>query len=247
MVATPKFASAVILFKLIENSAEIEPNSGDFIVFLIQRSKAMKFLGGVHAFPGGKVEEDDFAEKTFARCKGLDKTRAHQLILDSNTHHTDMNYSLGFWIAGIRELFEEVGILFAYDRHLNLVDFSNPAQKTKFEAYRNELLHENILFSEIIAQEDLFYAVDKLFYFNHFITPELSPIRYDTRFFLAELPVNQSIDAYSAEIISTDWGTPTQILKNYHNKEIKLIPPQFACISKLQKVDDIKAFCEKLV
>lgn len=247
MVATPKFASAVILFKVLENRAKIETNSSAFIVFLIQRSKAMKFLGGVHAFPGGKVEEDDFMEKNFARCKGLDKIRAHQLILDNNTFHTDMNYSLGFWIAGIREVFEEIGILFAYDRHLNLVDFSNPAQKTKFEAYRRELLQDSILFSEIIAQEDLFYAADKLLYFNHFITPELSPIRYDTRFFLAQLPVNQSIDACSGEIISTDWGTPTQILQNYRNKEIKLIPPQYACLSKLQKVTNIKAFCEKLV
>jgi len=247
MVATPKFASAVILYKLIENTAEIETNSGDFIVFLIQRSKAMKFLGGVHAFPGGKVEEDDFTEKNLARCKGLDKARAHQLILDNNTHHTNMNYSLGFWITGIREVFEEVGILFAYDRHLNLVDFSDPTQRAKFEAYRNDLLQDNILFSEIIAQEDLFYAVDKLLYFNHFITPELSPIRYDTRFFLAELPPNQSIDTCSAEIISTEWDTPTQLLKNYRNKLIKLIPPQFACLSKLQTIADIKAFCEKLV
>jgi len=247
MVATPKFASAVILFKLLDNRAKIETNSSNFVVFLIQRSKAMKFLGGVHAFPGGKLEDDDFSEKSLGRCKGLDKTKAHQLILDNNTFHTNTNYSLGFWIAGIREVFEEIGILFAYDSHLKLVDFSHPAQKTKFEVYRNELLQNKIRFSEIIAQEDLFYAVDKLLYFNHFITPELSPIRYDTRFFLAELPLNQSIDMCSAEIISTEWDSPSQILEHYRKKEIKLIPPQYACISKLQKIADIKTFCEKLV
>lgn len=246
MVSTPKFASAVILFKFKAKIAENETGSGDFTVFLIQRSKAMKFLGGVHAFPGGKLEEDDFTEKNLTRCKGLDKARAHQLILDKNTFHTDMNYSLGFWIAGIREVFEEIGILFAYDRHLNLVNFSDPAQKTKFEAYRNELLQDKIQFSEIIVQEDLFYAVDKLFYFNHFITPELSPIRYDTRFFLAEFPLNQSIGTCSTEIISMDWATPTKLLENYRNKKIKLIPPQYACLTKLQKIMDITAFCKNL-
>ena len=247
MAVPPKFASAVILFKFISIDENIEPNSCNFILFMIQRSKAMKFLAGVHAFPGGRLEEDDLSEENFARCKGFDKIKAHELILDNNTYHTDMNYSLGFWITGIREVFEEIGILFAYNQDLELVDLSNSTQKAKFEAYRNDLLQDKIRFSEIIAQEDLIYAIDKLFYFTHFITPELSPIRYDTRFFLAELPPNQTIQHNSSEIISTVWASPSELLKSYRKKEIKLIPPQYACLTKLQKVVDIKAFCEKLV
>jgi len=247
MAATPKFASAVILFQLIRPSDKIESNSYNYILLLIQRSKAMKFLGGVYAFPGGKLEEDDFSEQSFARCKGFDMYKAHQLILDDKTYHTNVNYSLGFWIAGIREVFEEIGILFAYDQHLNLVDLSNPMQKAKFEVYRDKLLQDKILFSEIIVKENLFYAVDKLYYFIHFITPEVSPIRYDTRFFLAELPLNQSIQYTSSEIIATEWATPAELLESYWKKEIKLIPPQYACLTKLQKIANIKAFCEDLL
>jgi 8-oxo-dGTP pyrophosphatase MutT (NUDIX family) len=247
MATTPKFASAIILFKFISHSNTLGMNPCNFVLFMIQRSKAMKFLGGVHAFPGGRLEEDDCSEASFARCKGFDKSKAHELILDKKTYHTDVNYSLGFWLTGIREVFEEIGILFAYDQNLNLVDLSNPTQKAKFEVYRNELLQDKILFSEIIAQEDLFYAIDKLYYFTHFITPELSPIRYDTRFFLAEIPPNQSIHHNSSEIISTVWATPTKLLESYRTKEIKLIPPQYACLSKLQKIADIKAFCVELL
>ena len=81
-------------------------------------------------------------------------------------------------------MFEEVGILFAYDKDRNLINLSNSNLQKKFEAHRQRLLEKSILFSEIIAQEELYYAVDKLHYFRHFITPDLSPIRYDTRFFL---------------------------------------------------------------
>ncbi|NVM52066.1 MAG: hypothetical protein HWN66_00090 [Candidatus Helarchaeota archaeon] len=244
MPVAPKFASTVILYRL--QSGTEDSNKCQFEVFLIQRSKKMRFLGGVHAFPGGKLEDEDIQEKNLARCKGFDKNRAHQMILDKNTFHQHRNYSLGFWITGIRELFEEVGILFAYDNKNSLLNLSDPKLQKKFEGYRNKLLEKKMVLSDIMAQEDLYYAVDKLHYFRHFITPELSPIRYDTRFFLAELPPNQTVKPTTTEIISSEWAKPSATLKRYRKKEIILIPPQHSCLSSLRKVADIRDFCKSL-
>ena len=204
MGVIPKFASSVIFYRFRDTD---ESSKGNFEILLIQRAKEIKFLGGVHAFPGGKLEAEDFTEKSLARCIGLKKDQAHQIILDKNTHHQNKNYSLGFWITGIREAFEEVGILFAYDKALNLLDLSDPEIQKKFETYRDKLLKNRILFYDIIEQEALYYAVDELHYFRHFITPEISPIRYDTRFFLAEIPPNQNIKPSTGEIISAEWVT----------------------------------------
>ncbi len=243
MVATPKFASSVILYRVPDVSDAA--NTCPFEILLIQRAKGMKFLGGVYAFPGGKLEEDDISEKNLTKCQ-FTKTRAHQLILDKNTHHENENYSLGFWITAIREVFEEIGVLFAYDKSLHLFNLSTPPLQTKFEAYRTQLLQDQILFSEIMDREHLSFAVDKLHYFRHFITPELSPIRYDTRFFLAELPANQIIKPDAREIISAEWNDPTSTMKRYHDKEIILIPPQYSCLLSLQKVVNIKDYCSSL-
>ncbi|MFX1293991.1 MAG: hypothetical protein ACFFD2_03905 [Promethearchaeota archaeon] len=236
--------STIILYRLKDSSES--PTKCNFEVFLIQRAKNMKFLGGVYAFPGGKVENEDFLEKTLARCKGLNKNQAHQTILDKNTQHQDENYSLGFWITGIREVFEEIGVLFAYDMRKNFLNMSDPTIKRKFEIYREQLLKKKILFSDIIKKEDLYYAVDKIHYFCHYITPKYSTIRYDTRFFIAEIPLNQTIKPDTREIISYKWADPTEILNNYRKKEIMLVFPQYACISTLQKVVEIKDFCNSL-
>jgi len=244
MPAVPKFASTVILYRL--NGTIAESNECQFEIFIIQRSTKLKFLGGFHAFPGGKQEAEDVLEKSLTRCRGFDRNHAHQIILDKYTSHQDKSISLGFWITGIREIFEEVGILFAYTRNSDLINLNNPALKEKFDAYRNQLLKNKIFFSEIMEKEDLFYAVDKLSYFRHFITPEVSPIRYDTRFFLAELPSEQSLGPTSSEIISSEWANPTAAIKRYRKKEIKLIPPQYSCISRLRKVTDIREFCNTL-
>ena len=240
----PKFASTVILYRLKDRIDDLFKSK--FEIFLIQRSKEMKFLGGVHAFPGGKLEQDDFSEKNLVKCKGLNKDQAYKLILDEKTYHKNKDYSLGFWIAGIREVFEEIGILFAYNKALNLLNLSNPKYKQKFENYREKLLRDEILFSDIVDKEELYLATDKLYYFRHFITPEISPIRYDTRFFLAELPPNQPIKPDTNEIISYEWTNPAEAIKQYRKKEIILIPPQYSCLLSLQRVIDIKEFCNLL-
>lgn len=241
MVAIPKFASTVILYRLNTNN-----NAIPFEILLIRRAKEMRFLGGVHAFPGGKLEKDDYSDALLERCKGLNAHQAHQLILDTQTFHQEIKISLGFFTTAIRELFEEVGLLFAYDKNLSLLNFTDPSLQQKYYTYRTQLLHKTIKFSDIIKNEDLTLSIDKLRYFRHFITPEFSPIRYDTRFFLAEIPPHQNIQSDEQEIISTEWGIPAKFLKRYQKKEIILIPPQFACLRSLKKVEDIERFCEAL-
>jgi 8-oxo-dGTP pyrophosphatase MutT (NUDIX family) len=243
MVAVPKYASTVILYRLVPAK---ETTPCGFEIFLIQRAKELKFLGGFHAFPGGKLEPDDYSAQSIARCNGVGKSHAHEVIQDNMTSEHSKDVSLGFWTAGIRELFEEVGILLAYDETGHLPDLSDPKVQGKFQTYQKRLIKKELLFREILEREDLFYATDLLHYFRHFITPDLSPIRYDTRFFLAELPPNQPINLHLGEITSAEWQPPASFLNQYRKREIKLIPPQYACISKLKKVTDIKHFCDSL-
>jgi 8-oxo-dGTP pyrophosphatase MutT (NUDIX family) len=95
----PKKASTLILIR--------PEGEGRFEVFLTRRPAEMRFLGGFFVFPGGTVRKGDWSEKTLQRCRGLSRTEAQRIL----GNELDPELSLGHCVAGIRELFEEVGIL----------------------------------------------------------------------------------------------------------------------------------------
>src|SRR5262245_21683760 len=86
-----------------------EPNG--FEVFLTRRPEEMPFLGGMYCFPGGTRQKNDCSTAMLRLCHGLSSVDARKIV--------GAQYSppeaLGLWIAGIRELFEEAGILLAVD------------------------------------------------------------------------------------------------------------------------------------
>ena len=235
MAVVPKFASTVILLRKCQNQAE----DSNFEILMVKRSENMRFMGGFHAFPGGKLEKQDYLEANLKRCKDFDKEYAYNVLQDDRTSFKEKNIALGFWIAAIREVFEELGILLAYqDNHL--VEISSEQRINRFQKYREKLIKDQLTIFEILEKEDLFFAVDQLHYFRHFITPPFSPIRYDARFFLAKLPERQRVTPYSKEIVDFEYLTPKGALGKYKKKEIKIIAPQYACLRALMNEENIK-------
>src|SRR6185369_16368372 len=84
---------------------------GAFEVLLTRRPDGMRFLGGFYVFPGGSIEAQDRSETVLRRCRGLSSAEAEKILGD----HSGADLALAHWIAGIRELFEEVGIVLLND------------------------------------------------------------------------------------------------------------------------------------
>lgn len=228
----PKLASSVLIVRPKDESVE---------VFLIKRHETMKFLGGFHAFPGGRVEPADYSSEALSRFRGLSEEDACEQLRDRYCK-VEPPEGLGFWTAAIREVFEETGLLYCSDENKKLFCCTTVEKQNKINQYRENLNSKKIKFHEILIKENLYFAVNQLKHFNHFTTPPISPIRYDTHFFFAILPQNQDFDPSSREIASSDWITPREALKKYRSREIKLIPPQIMCLKKLArkvKLDDI--------
>lgn len=174
-------------------------------VYLTKRPQTMKFLGGFFVFPGGAVERED-AEIH------------HDFIRNHKSYNA---FSPGHYIAAARELFEEVGVLLA-----TRVDGSFAALAPQTErAYRHQLLNGEISFIEILHQEKLFFDFNHLTYFGHRVTPTQSPIRFDTRFFLAKLPHNQTPKPDEHEIDEALWVTPQEGLAANQEGKMLLAPP----------------------
>ncbi len=202
---------------------------GEIEVYITKRHQRLEFVGGFHVFPGGKMDRQDLEPGNLKRCKGLSPEDAQRILVDS----PDPSKSLAYWVTAIRELFEEAGILLAYNKEGELIDFKDKELRDKFSSFRRLIHDGKFTLGEMIVREDLFYAVDSLLYFSHWITPEFSPRRFDTRFFIARLPEEQSPQHYEDEVTESGWEEPAQALLRWEKGEMNMIMPTLATLKSL--------------
>ena len=100
-------------------------------VLMVKRSKRPPFEN-LYVFPGGKIDKDDHFDDYQKYCDFLNNEIASEKLgLDSG--------GLSYWIACIRECFEEVGILLAKKQSGEFLDLDG-TDKEKFDVYRDKLI-----------------------------------------------------------------------------------------------------------
>ncbi len=188
-------------------------------VLLVERHADSRAFAGAHVFPGGRIDEADRDPRLQAAAR-LDATLAAARLGEDLPPPA----ALAFWIAAIRELFEEAGILLASIEGAP-VDSSDPATGRRFAAARAELLAGTLTFRELVERERLELGTDMLWYFSRWITPVHAPRRYDARFFVALLPPGQAPLHDDRETTSTSWLTPADALARAASGRLVLAPP----------------------
>jgi hypothetical protein len=83
-------------------------------------------------------------------------------------------------------------------------------------------------------------AFDRLHYFSHWITPELSPLRYDTRFFVTEMPENQNALHDGDEVIKHVWINPAQALQKHSEQKFFMVAPTIVTLEELCQFETIE-------
>ena len=155
---------------------------------------------GACVFPGGLLDASDRGH--YERCDGLDDTAASaRLGLAQDGLH--------YWVAAVRECFEEAGLLFASQPQGGLADLhALPADAVV--AMRRALHANQIGMAEVCQQLGVRLAVGRLAYFSHWITPKGLPKIFDTRFFIAEAPAGQTAVHDATETVELLWLTPAE-------------------------------------
>jgi len=184
-------------------------------VFMLERNVKSEFVAGAYVFPGGAVDRHDGHEDLSAICAGLDDNAANQRTCM-------VSGGLGFWVAAIRECFEESGVLIACRNDVP-IDFSDTQVADRFSVYRESLNRREMSFSEICREESLVLPVDKLTLFSRWLTPLGMPRRFDTCFFICPLPDGQAPLHDGHETVNGLWCTPEQALSKGEAGEIKLV------------------------
>jgi len=229
MIAKPRDAATLILMRDTDRARTgIE-------ILLVRRHTKSTFMPGAYVFPGGRIEAADYTREAERICHKFSFKQAQDII--AGTHPPEK--ALAFFVAAIRETFEEAGILLAYREIADFVAFDED-EKMRFTKYRKEVRKDPFSFATIIDREGLKLATEKLFYFAHWITPELSPIRFDTRFFVAAVPSKQEALEDEFETTAHMWISPQKVLKEYKRG----LPVPFATLSNITVLAEFSSVAE---
>ena len=205
--ATPVPAATVLLVREGKTTPE---------VFMIQRAAKTNF-GGAWVFPGGKLDQEDYQESLYDKCGGLNDQKASEILgIESS--------GLGYWVACIRECFEECGVLLAYTEDKILFNPDSEQQKI-LDSYRDKLNNGEHVLNELCEEFNLTLATDHLGFLSHWITPKMEKRRYDTRFFVALSPEHQKAEHDGGEGVKSSWITPEEALTKGAEGTFPIIMP----------------------
>jgi glyoxylase-like metal-dependent hydrolase (beta-lactamase superfamily II)/8-oxo-dGTP pyrophosphatase MutT (NUDIX family) len=220
-IVTPRPASTLIIVR--DGEAGME-------VLLGEKTSKVNFAAGAFVFPGGALDESDFPDN-FTISGKLSVDKANQILGVSDG-------GLSYWIAAIRECFEEIGVLFAAPARGGM-----PSEK-EFVAFesneRKKLERGEVTFHEALKHAEFSLEIDQLHYFSRWVTHAGSPRRYDTRFFIARMPQGQIARHDGGELVDHRWVKPDEALRLNSQGELNLMFPTQKTIEKLQEFSDVE-------
>ncbi|MGO1167774.1 MAG: NUDIX hydrolase [Janibacter sp.] len=217
-----KLASTVML---------VRDDEGPLEVFMLRRTGSMAFAASMHVFPGGGVDRRDAEDELpwagpdvgeWAEALQTDEASARMLVA-----------------AAVREIFEETGVLLA-----SPVDDEGGAPHLDPEVaagLRAQLVAHEIGFGQVLLEHHLVLRSDLLRYRAHWITSEVEPRRYDTRFFVAAVPEGQAPDGETSEADLSEWVRPQGVLDAFADGDLMLMPPTIVSLEQLSEVTTVSA------
>jgi 8-oxo-dGTP pyrophosphatase MutT (NUDIX family) len=164
-----------------------------FEVLMVKRHHQIDFAAGALVFPGGKTHAGDEDPRWEARTLGWGGALPHKRPLR---------------IAAIREAYEEAGVLLA--RHGDGAPFRGDERAT---AARDDVGRDRRPFLDLVEELDLFLDLEALTVFAHWITPPLTPRRFDTWFYVARAPEEQLAVCDGSETVDAEWISPHEALR----------------------------------
>ena len=169
-------------------------------VLLVRRGAALRFFGGFWAFPGGKLDPRD-ATVPVVPSRPVDGLSARRA-------------------AAARELFEETGVLIA-----RADDGGFPPLPPDLPGWRREVLEDRLSFAELLVRLGLRLHAADYRPIGSVTTPAFAPVRFDTTFFVAELPPGQQAEIWPGELDEGRWATAADMLTCWKRGECLVSPP----------------------
>lgn len=190
-------------------------------VFLLRRNRSSGFVPGAYVFPGGRVDPADSDETLVARAVGLPASPPAP-----------------FWMAAVRETFEETGVLLARGGRAPRTD--------ELAEWRDALLEDRTTLRDVLAAFDARAALERMVSIAHWITPVAEPRRYDTHFFLAATPDGAEATGDAREMSDAIWIRPADALDRFGSGRLPMVFPTVHTLETLVDYDSVDAALDAL-
>jgi 8-oxo-dGTP pyrophosphatase MutT (NUDIX family) len=219
-IAETKPAATIVLLRSGANGLE---------VLLLRRVRSSGFVPGAWVFPGGRVDRDDAGPALVARLDGLVPALASERLgLPADADPP----ALAYYVAAIREAFEETGILVGRDA-------SGAAPRAaavdpEVQRLRERLLEDEDSFPLLLDRMDCRMDAAAVEYIAHWITPEAEPRRYDTRFFAAAVPAGVESLHHTREMSDAVWIAPREALRRNREGSFPMVFPTIKTLRALE-------------
>ena len=211
----------------------VRDGGGSLEVLMLRRHPEAVFAADAWVFPGGRVDDGDRHGAPVALGPS-DAEASVALGLASG--------GLAWWVAAARECFEESGILLA--RHADSgdwLDASGEWRAARLARYRREVHAGTTTIGAVLEAEGLVLDLSGIHYVAHWITPpgHGTARRFDTRFFVAEVPPGQVASHDATETVGSFWATPAEALARGEAGEIQLLIPTIANLRGLARFSSV--------
>jgi len=197
-------------------------------VLLLRRNRSAGFVPGAYVFPGGRVDASDAAPGIVARMDGLDRPAAARRLQLPNGDPP----ALAYYLAAVREAFEETGILVGLGPHGTPPPTA--AADPEVDGLRDDLMEDRTGFADVLDRMECRIDGDALEYFAHWITPEVEPRRFDTRFFAAKVGADADTIVDPREMSDAVWLTPTVALARYDDGSLPMVFPTIKTLEQFE-------------
>jgi 8-oxo-dGTP pyrophosphatase MutT (NUDIX family) len=178
--------------------------------WLLTRVTQMAFAAGMSVFPGGRVDDTD---------GGLPFSGAAGTEVAARFGCTEA-LACALLGAAVRETFEETGVL------LSVPGADLSELRADVEAGR-------IAFGDLLREHGLSVDAEGLAPWARWVTPAGEKRRYDTRFFLAALPVGAVAQDVTSESSEAAWVGVGAALEQAQRGERMMLPPTVATLASL--------------
>jgi 8-oxo-dGTP pyrophosphatase MutT (NUDIX family) len=198
---------------------------GGVEVLMVRRTISAAFAAGRYVFPGGALDDADRAPEIVPAVTGLDdRTASARLDIEAG--------GLAYWVAAIRECFEEAGVLLARTVSGDTVALDGDERRA---VHRGEL---SML--ELCRRHAIVLDAAALRYVSHWVTPAgYTPRRFDTRFFLAAIPPGQDGRHDDVELVDSRWVRPGDALAAAVRGDLVLMEPTVANLRLIAGCDSV--------
>ncbi len=201
----------------------------DLQVLMVQRTSRAVFAASAWVFPGGRVDPEDATHLDTVTTGLDDATASAMLEVDRNGR--------AWWFAGLRETVEEAGLLLG----------AGEAAPQVIDEIRQAVHADAAVFADTLRDHGLQLNLSDMHEAARFVTPVGPPRRFDTRFFVAAAPPNQTASHDEEEVVEHRWIAPAEAIELFRNDEFPLMSVthrMLACLARYDSVADLMAVAQ---